>query len=149
MAARQDHRRWTRWVGLLATSLVMGCGKASPPPLSTDEVGWSGKFDAPRAVPRAGSVGRCRTFFPLPGYRTCLMTVPQTMPPPSSDTRALRIRPLATGLPKSVDHRSYLNGCLEVHTQGACGWCTAHTATAVIAPQASRYPAGGSPASSQ
>ncbi len=36
-------------------------------------------------------------------------------------------------LPGSVDHRSqYLDGCLTVSNQHACGWCVVHAATAVL-----------------
>jgi hypothetical protein len=36
-------------------------------------------------------------------------------------------------LPARVDHRSqYLDGCLTVSNQHACGWCTVHAATATL-----------------
>jgi hypothetical protein len=65
------------------------------------------------------------------------MSEPQIASESSSGakTSALKLPPPATTystLPVSVDHRTYLKGCIEVHSQGQCGWCTAHSTTAAL-----------------
>jgi hypothetical protein len=80
---------------------------------------------------RAGSVGKCIRFEPYPGYRTCLMSRPQNAGSPLQPRSYALRSPQA--LPKKVDHRAdYLEGCLVVHSQGGCGWCTAHATTAAL-----------------
>lgn len=85
-----------------------------------------GKCDTP-AVP-SGSVGRCIPFVPFPGYQTCLMSAPQHASA-ASGTGPTTV--LFSNLPPKVD-RSILKGCIEVHSQGSCGWCTAHATTAAL-----------------
>jgi hypothetical protein len=65
---------------------------------------------------------------PYPGYLTCVMSEPQHVG--SSDANL----PWVTfnNLPAAVDHRGYLKGCIQVHSQGSCGWCTAHATTASL-----------------
>lgn len=114
----------------LLLCLLIGCsaewreGAPSPPCPA-------GKCDSPTSPAGkelAGSVGRCLPFVPYPGYRTCLMSEPQNPPEP-----ALAVPLQLDPLPEAVDHRdAYLDGCIEVHSQGSCGWCTAHATTAAL-----------------
>ncbi|MFZ5786212.1 MAG: C1 family peptidase, partial [Acidobacteriota bacterium] len=118
-------RRSTRtWVLLLAM-VASGCAGSTESP-SDPAAGWvGGAFGG--HVP-SGSVGRCRRYRPLPSYATCLMSAPQNVP------RGSPLKPLDTAsLPAKVDHRQeYLASCLAVHSQGSCGWCTAHATTAAL-----------------
>lgn len=93
-----------------------------------------GKCDSPfDSEARAGSVGTCLPFSPYPGYHTCLMSEPQNRDPATSVTPGKQTTALLySSLPESVDHRSTIEGCIEVHSQGICGWCTAHATTAAL-----------------
>ena len=122
---------WTALACLLPALLLLnGCSaewrEGAPTPTCP-----GGKCDSPTtpaAKEQAGSVGRCLPFVPYPGYRTCLMSEPQNPPEP-----ALTLPLELDTLPKAVDHRdAYLDGCIEVHSQGSCGWCTAHATTAAL-----------------
>jgi hypothetical protein len=83
------------------------------------------------AVPSVETAGSadCAPFEPFPGYPTCLMP---GSPGPGEVFFQDGGSPAPTGLPAAVDHRAYLDGCMEVHSQGGCGWCTAHATTASL-----------------
>jgi len=103
------------------------CGRGDPdipaPPCP------GGKCDAPGTP--AGTVGHCVPFNPLPGYQTCVMSEPQIEVSATDDLTDGQPQPY-TALPKKVDHRDYLKGCVQAHDQGSCGWCTAHATTASL-----------------
>jgi hypothetical protein len=93
--------------------------------------------------------GECIPFDPWQdgsGRTVCVMTTPQdgTLGGLTSEGEALdgsgvgramgalRDTP-PSPLPGRVDHRTqYLNGCMTVSNQQACGWCVVHAATALL-----------------
>lgn len=121
---------------LLMAVATWGCGEPKERGATPPCEGKCKTYSGGSAV-LAGTVGTCIPFSPLPGYRTCLMSKPQNANEPASGakTSALKLPPPAityNTLPTTVDHRTYLKSCIEVHSQGQCGWCTAHSTTAAL-----------------
>ncbi len=131
-------------------------GAVLPPGATPDSVRPGDQLLPPGTVVTPGSElehrleGECILFNPWDDGRdapVCIMTTPQngtlgrlgtegdlgTAPEEAgSTTGALLDAPPAT-LPSSVDHRSqYLDGCMTVSNQQACGWCVVHAATAML-----------------
>jgi len=122
----------TRLVALAIVLLTASCSvNESPPPTRPDA-----DVDTGFSVVPAGSVGTCIPTEPVKGYRTCLMSAPQNRTIAGTQGQALKLPPplpAAHELPTAVDHRAdYLNGCMQVHSQGKCGWCTAHATNASL-----------------
>jgi hypothetical protein len=93
------------------------------------EDGWEEDGEEEEDGGEAGEPAVCTPFEPFPGYVTCLMPA---SPGPGEVFFQDDGSTAPTGLPGAVDHKAYLDGCMEVHSQGGCGWCTAHAATASL-----------------
>ncbi len=79
----------------------------------------------------AGTVGTCVPFEPFEGYGTCTMSEPQI--------EGGGVTGQLTGaldgdepIPSRLSHRSTIEGCMAVHSQGRCGWCVAHATVAAF-----------------
>jgi len=141
--------------------LALGCepdDTTTPPPvgMEPDRVRPGDQLLPPGTVITPGSElerrvnGECILFDPWQDGRedrVCLMTTPQNgtlgrLGPEGeagtagggtgSSSGALLDSP-PSPLPARVNHRSqYLDGCMTVGNQHACGWCVVHAATAVL-----------------
>jgi hypothetical protein len=74
----------------------------------------------------AGSVGACVTAN-VSGSPICLVDTPQV-----GGAATATAPPSKAPVPASVDHRSYLDGCISIHSQGACSYGVAHAVTAML-----------------
>ena len=111
---------------LALTAFLFGC--PSDEPQEDDDQTADDDDSQPAGPPSAGSVGTCVPFEPYAGYTTCVMSEAQAVPSGSRSRREGENR----DLPASIDHTPDLDGCLDVHDQGQCGWCVAHATTAAM-----------------
>lgn len=117
MTRRVEAGVWRR-LGLLA---ALGFAGACSPEAADSPA--DGSSSAPPG-------GTCIPFEAYVGYTTCLQSEPQiawSMAGEIPAGGAAKADP-----PPRIDHRPYLEGCLTVHDQGGCGWCTAHATTGAL-----------------
>ncbi len=137
---------------VVVSSLFVGCEPADP--ASPDGGGVEpgepsfppGLVITPDSQLARRLSGDCIPFDPFgDGRWTCIMTTPQdgtlgalspegeALPDAAGGTASPLLDEPPTPLPGRVDHRSqYLDGCVTISNQQACGWCVVHAATTVL-----------------